>query len=508
MKSITVLVIFAALMFSAKCQTTKSKEHMITREAIAAGRFYTADSAQLRNEVTRYLANAKSKISENPAAIIVPHAGYPFSGPIAAESFHAVSPDAQFENIFLIGTSHRGRYGKASIYTEGNYGSPLGEVEVNLSLARKLVKEHNIFDYIPEAHSLEHSLEVQLPFIQCHFRNAIPIVPILLGFSKREECTELAKILTPYFNENNLFIISTDFSHYPPYKDAVIVDNNSAEAILTNNPDAVEKAIDENSSKKIRNLATSMCGWTSVMTLLEITKNEPINITALKYRNSGDTPYSGKDEVVGYWSMLFERKPREQGQQNHEKESFSLSDDEKRKVIDIARSTLESYLREGRIRDIPEQNLTTHLKKECGAFVTLHKNDELRGCIGTFRPEKPLYLVIREMALAAALNDARFPKVDDDELDEITIEVSVLTPMREITSIDQLELGKHGIYIKKGGQTGTLLPQVATKTQWSKEEFLGHCARDKARIGWDGWRDAQLYVYEAIIISENDVKNL
>ncbi|MCF8338240.1 MAG: AmmeMemoRadiSam system protein B [Bacteroidales bacterium] len=481
---------------------------MMTREPIAAGKFYTADSAKLQSEIAEYLENAESTVAKNPAAIIVPHAGYPFSGPIAAESFNTIDPDAEYENIFLIGSSHRGHYGKASIYTEGNYETPLGEATVNLELAKKFVNENDIFDYVPQAHSMEHSLEVQLPFIQYHFKKEIPIVPIVLGVSDREQCKEIARILEPYFNEKNLFVISTDFSHFPPYEPAIEVDNNSAEAIVTNNPDSLEKAMKENEQKKISNLSTSMCGWTSVMTLMEITQDKNIDVKKLRYRNSGDTRFMGKDEVVGYWAILFERQNQNRTQQSSEKEEFSLSGKEKKNLAEIARNTLESYLAGKGMPEIPKNLITSNLQTECGAFVTLNKDGQLRGCIGSFEVDKPLYKVVQEMAVAAAVDDARFPTVAEEELKDIDIEISVLTPMKKIHSIDEFELGKHGIYIKKNNRSGTFLPQVADKADWTKEEFLGHCARDKAHIGWDGWKDAELYVYEAIVFSEQDFVNL
>jgi len=508
MNRVILIIVLSGLFLNTQSQIEKNDNNMITREPIAAGKFYTADSVKLKSEVAEYLEDAESTISKNPAAIIVPHAGYPFSGPVAAESFHTIDPNAEFENIFLIGSSHRGHYGKASIYTEGNYETPLGEVKVNLELAKKLVEENDIFDYVPQAHTMEHSLEVQLPFIQYHFKKDIPIVPIVIGVSDREQCKEIARILEPYFNDKNLFVISTDFSHFPPYDPAVKVDNNSAEAIVTNNPDKVEQAMKENEKKNISNLATSMCGWTSVMTLLEITKDKNIDIKKLKYRNSGDSRFTGKDEVVGYWAILFERQGKDRAHQSSEKEEFSLSGNEKKNLIDIARTTLESYLAGNGMPEVPKDLITTNLQTECGAFVTLNKEGQLRGCIGSFESDKPLYKVVQEMAVAAAVDDMRFPTVKEDELKDIDIEISVLTPMKKITSIAEFELGKHGIYLKKDNRSGTFLPQVAEKMNWTKEEFLGHCARDKANIGWEGWKDAELYVYEAIVFNEQDFVNL
>jgi AmmeMemoRadiSam system protein A len=144
------------------------------------------------------------------------------------------------------------------------------------------------------------------------------------------------------------------------------------------------------------------------------------------------------------------------------------------------------------------------LKTNCGAFVTLNKNHRLRGCIGRFDATEPLYQVVQQMAVASATQDSRFTPVTKDEMQEIEVEISVLTPMTPIQSIDEIVLGKHGICIKKGNRTGTFLPQVATETGWTLEEFLGHCSRDKAGLGWDGWKEAEIFIYEALVFSVSD----
>ena len=150
--------------------------------------------------------------------------------------------------------------------------------------------------------------------------------------------------------------------------------------------------------------------------------------------------------------------------------------------------------------------MTKTLKKSCGAFVTLHKEGKLRGCIGRFVADEPLYEIVQKMSVAAATEDRRFPVVESNELKELDLEISVLTPLKKIDSIDEIEMGKHGIYIKKGFASGTFLPQVAIETGWTKEEFLGYCARNKAGLGWDGWKDADIYIYEALVFDEEELK--
>lgn len=182
---------------------------------------------------------------------------------------------------------------------------------------------------------------------------------------------------------------------------------------------------------------------------------------------------------------------------------FYLSKEEKNTLLNIARDTISEYIKTHNIISVNNYNISDNLKTKCGAFVSLHtKEGSLRGCIGNFSADAPLYKTIIDMTISSSTQDPRFSSVTITELDNIIIEISVLTPLKKINDISDIELGKHGIYIVKDFFSGTFLPQVATQTGWSLEEFLGHCSRDKAGIGWDGWKQADIYTYEAIIFSE------
>jgi AmmeMemoRadiSam system protein A len=208
------------------------------------------------------------------------------------------------------------------------------------------------------------------------------------------------------------------------------------------------------------------------------------------YQNSGDIDNHDHSRVVGYHSFAILRK---------DNTSFILTDADKKVLKEIALQSIKDSL-DG--KPIAQPTLTSDLSpltSKCGAFVSLHKHGHLRGCIGHFGEDYPLHEIVAEMARAAAFEDPRFIPVTRDELADLDIEISVLTPMRRIQSLDEFELHRHGIYIKKGYRSGTFLPQVADEVNWTKEEFVGHCSQDKAGLGWDGWRDAELYVYEAIV---------
>jgi hypothetical protein len=278
------------------------------------------------------------------------------------------------------------------------------------------------------------------------------------------------------------------------------VDIKTAKAICSNSSVEFLSAIEDNEEKNIPNLATSACAWPAILTLLYMTeqKTDDISYKLVQYQNSGDSPHGDKRRVVGYCSIAVSNE----GSKNEAR--FMLSTEDKKDLLEIARLTLDNYIRNGTIQSVNNDNYSAALETHTGAFVTLHKNGNLRGCIGRFQPDQPLYKVVRDMTISASTKDYRFKPVTPAELEEIELEISVLTPLVRIQDPSEIMLGLHGIYIKKGPNSGTFLPQVATQTGWTLEEFLGHCARDKAQIGWNGWNDAEIYTYEALIFSEHE----
>jgi AmmeMemoRadiSam system protein B/AmmeMemoRadiSam system protein A len=467
-----------------------------------AGSFYPSDSIELRTMLRDLFSKAKPQIARNVIAIICPHAGYEFSGVVAASSYNQLDPEKQYDNVFIIGSSHHVAFMGASIYNIGDYQTPLGKVKVNIDMANKLIKENAVFSFHPEAEKNEHCVEDQVPFLQYYLKKSFSLIPIILGTQSPESCKRIAQALKPYLKGNNLFVISSDFSHYPPYADALIVDKNTCDAILTNSPQRLQSTLKENEEKNVTNLATSLCGWTSVLTLLYMTENDPgVSMTPIYYQNSGDSKYQDKKEVVGYWSIAIAKKDNP----ITVSPTFDLSKKDKKELLKIARSTLEQYIRDKKTPEINASGFSSILKTPSGAFVSLKEDGVLRGCIGRFTTEEPLYQVVQQMTIASSTEDNRFPPVNSKELNNISIEISILSPMKKISSIDEIVLGKHGIYIKKGSASGTFLPQVATETKWSKEDFLGHCSRDKAGLGWNGWKDAEIYIYEAVVFSEDEI---
>ena len=495
MKTVFTLIAVIVMMNSCNGQTREP----VIRPATQANRFYTGNPEELAQEVDSFLAQHQgSQQFSNLAALIVPHAGYYYSGNVAASAYMAINPKKTYKRIFLLGPSHSVWLDGASVNTEADYyATPLGNVKVDRETALKLT-EDSVFTYHPDAHDNEHCLEVQLPFLQRLFNESVPpIVPIIISTNDFQQLIHIANVLKPYLNDDNLFIISSDFSHYPSYDDAYEVDARTQRAIESGSVSHLIAAVEKNRRSGKRNLSTSACGQVPIITLL-IMCNEQYDIRHLLYQNSGDI--SGeRDRVVGYHSFAFLHPVSSVTQQSDS--TFTLTSEDKRILKDIALTSIRDSLDGKPLAAANSQlsSLNSQLKRNCGAFVSLHKQGRLRGCIGHFGEDVPLYEIVAEMARAAAFQDPRFSPVTRDELNDLDIEISVLTPMRRIESLDEFELHRHGIYIRKGYRSGTYLPQVADEVNWTKEEFVSHCSQDKAGLGWDGWKDAELYVYEAIV---------
>jgi AmmeMemoRadiSam system protein B/AmmeMemoRadiSam system protein A len=463
--------------------------HGQARPAAQAGRFYEHDAAALRAEVADcYGKGGQQSGRDDVAALIAPHAGYYFSGEVAAAAFSQLNPKHRYGHIFLIGPSHRVWIGGASTETEyAYYTTPLGKVKVDTALCRDLTLSDSVFGYRPEAHEGEHCLEVQLPFLQMRLENLPPIVPIIISTDDITQLRKIAAVLKPYFTEENLFIVSSDFSHYPPYEEACRIDRRTRDAIMSGKLQTFVDTLESNKRLGSSALATSACGESAIATLL-LMLDDHYRLHHLMYRNSGDKEHYDRSRVVGYHAFAVTRE-----------KAFYLTEDEKQALRSIARKSIERAFDGRDYGDEQTDTLTETLKKLCGAFVTLKADGRLRGCIGHIGDDTPLYATVSEMARAAAFGDPRFPPLQRGELKDIHIEISVLTPMKRIYSLDEFELGRHGILIRKGAQSGTYLPQVANEVNWTKEEYVGHCSQYKAGLGPDGWMDAELYTYEAIV---------
>lgn len=496
---IGIVIMLVACVFSIKpFPMILNKDVPKVRKPAVAGAFYPATADEIQSMVAPWLHPCGD--SPAPQALIVPHAGYVFSGEVAGSAYNRIPRGHAYKRIFLIGPSHRVGFAGASVDTLYGYAAtPLGNVKIDTALGEELIRKGDgAFICRTDAHDREHCLEVQLPFLQMVFEDVPPIVPIVVGTQRLGVLQQIAEVLEPYFNEENLFIISSDFSHYPSYEDAKTSDLCLAKAITSGGLKEFLNALSDIIRKDFPGEDTPACGASAIAVLLSMMDAQGRNgfsTEHVMYRNSGDSPYGEKDAVVGYNAIVVTRQDSPLSQ---------FTEEEKERMIATARSAIYSQL--GLDYDGDDAPVGILKEKGYGVFVTLHLNGGLRGCIGRFTSDESLHATIREMALSAAFSDPRFPALSKREALKVEIEVSVLSPLKKIDSIDEFKLGRDGIYMIKGYNHGTFLPQVAEETGWTTEEFLGHCARDKAGIGWNGWRDADLYIYQAQIIKESDLK--
>ncbi|WP_430813084.1 AmmeMemoRadiSam system protein B [Carboxylicivirga sp. RSCT41] len=457
------------------------------REAAVAGVFYPGDQKSLVAQLKHYLNEHQKDEQLLPIrALIVPHAGYVFSGNVAAAAYGQIK-DESFETVFLIGSSHKASYSGAALSAASSFETPLGEIVLNKQIIDELCAKSTCFHLGDDMHSEEHSLEVQLPFIQ-ELLPGVSIVPILIGSKDITEIQEIAAQLQDYFTPSNLFVISTDFSHYPPASYAVEEDKTTTDVICLNKPEELIRRLDNQKESLSPNLLTGLCGWSAVLTLQYITHNKAIFYTPLNYEHSGMKLTRDSSRVVGYQAIAV----------SESKEVYSLSNEEKRALLQLARNAVCRHLNEEQ-EDVNSPDLDVS-----GVFVSVYCKNELRGCIGQFESKLALHELIAKLAVDAAFYDSRFTALVAEDLDDMSIEISLLTPLQLIDDISEIEMGRHGIYIRKGFSQGTFLPKVGTRNNWSIEEFLGHCSGEKAKIGWDGWKDADIYTYEALIITDKD----
>ncbi len=485
------------------------KEDLQVRQPAVAGMFYPGDEKTLKAKINGFLEKVDTAEFEgNLKMVIAPHAGYEYSGGVAAYSFKAVQEaknnGQNFKTVILIGPSHHHWFEGVSIFPKGYYQTPLGKVKVNQELAEKIIKEDKRFHYEESAHIKEHCLEVEIPFLQSILGD-FEIVPIITGETSNDTLESLAKTLVKYIDEDSLVVISTDFSHYPPADIAREIDNKTIQAILSGEVENLERTITSSMAERHSNLGTCLCGEDAVKVGLFLAKEKGWGkIKLLKYTNSGEIT-GDSSQAVGYTAISFSAESeRNQISTGLLKSDFNtpFSSEDRKTLLEIARQSLEIYLKE---RKIPEFNIASGiLQEKRGAFVTLKKDGQLRGCIGVFEPDIPLYKVITQMAIAAGTQDTRFYPVGLAELENLEYEISALSPLEKIDSWEKIEIGKHGVQVRKDFHSGVFLPQVATENNWGLEEFMNNLCAHKAGLPINCWKtgDADLYIFTAEVFGE------
>ncbi|MBS1266485.1 MAG: hypothetical protein MAG795_00452 [Candidatus Woesearchaeota archaeon] len=439
----------------------------IIRKPAVAGYFYPSSSQELTNTIQQLIINAENPDYKGDVrAMILPHAGYRYSGRVAADALKYL-PDAK--TVIILAPSHHAGFQGASIPDVTHYETPLGQVKLS-SKTKKLLQEDFIINH-ETAHDKEHSIEVQLPLLQYKLDD-FEIVPVLVGQTDPEM---LATAIDKIIDENTLIIASSDLSHYYTHKRAKELDNICINAILN--------------LSSLDLMYCEACGKIPIKSLIEIAKKQKWKSHLIKAENSGDIT-GEKKRVVGYASFILTKG--------------GITKPEQKKLFQLASSTIESHIK-GESIELEQYN---KFSKVQGCFVTIKKNNILRGCIGDILPQRPLYECIHSNAVNAAVNDLRFEPLKEHELEQIEIEISVLSVPQELKFnnpdelLKKLRPGVDGVVIKYRGRTSTYLPQVWEQLP-EKENFLKHLC-EKQTSPPDCWKreNVEILTYQAFVFEE------
>jgi len=464
------------------------------RKAAVAGAFYPDNPAVLSKMLAEFFSSAeKRSFVGRPIALIAPHAGYAYSGKTAADGYKQLLGE-KYDTVVVIAPSHTVFFQGASVFNGDAYTTPLGEIPIDKELAGKIGSINPIVYMSNKGHSGgavrgEHSLEVQLPFLQ-HVLGSFKLVAIVMGEQEESTCRALGEVLVAALTGKNCLIAaSTDLSHFYTQKEANRLDKNIQTAIEEYNPD------------KLLNILASgkgeACGGGPVVVTMFASKRlggEKVIVTG--YSTSGETT-GDFSEVVGYLSAIIissKKAPVSDPAIGARKARArqELSDKDKAYLLDQVIKTIEAKIDGTKLPDdIPTSKI---LLEKRGAFVTLKINGQLRGCIGLIRAAKPLYEAVREMALAAAFDDPRFPPLTKAEFASIEVEISVLTPLARVHDIDEIEVGRDGLMIRLDFHSGLLLPQVATEQGWDRKTFLEQTCL-KAGLPKNSYKEKNAEIY-------------
>ncbi len=476
------------------------------REPVVDGRFYPQDPKVLSKEIKNYLKKApKIEEKERVLAVVSPHAGYPFSGETAGRAFKILE-GKYYKKIILMGTSHTSGASGALLADYDSFEIPGASIPVLREYVKKLSKEEG-FKISNNAHTREHSLEVQLPFLK-EVLKEFKIIPMVIGASTTpEDAFKVAKGLKEILDEETVIVVSCDFTHYGPSYGYIPFRNEiprkmkeldlGAWNLL--NPESAEVL-----NAYVEATGATICGEKALMVLSEVLPRDSKK-HLLHYTTSGEI-IGDWENAVGYLAGYFTGK----GEKNLEEKKFyqhkgSLNEEEKNYLLKLSRATLKAHiLGEGKELSEVLQKLpkTEGILGISGVFVTLKEEGELRGCIGSIQGREPLYLGVIENTCNSATKDPRFPQVRGYELPKIQIEISVLTPLKKISSYREIILGRHGVYLHKMGRSAVFLPQVATEQRWNLEEFLSHLSM-KAGLSKDAYKEGATFeVFEAVIFHE------
>lgn len=518
------IVLMLVLHAAAAAQGNGSAMDQMVRKPAVADQFYTANPDALKREVIGYLDAAKPPaVAGDIVAIVSPHAGYMYSGPVAAYGYHLIR-GMHYDDVVVIAPSHVEYFGFASVFPGTAYETPLGDVPVDTDLARAIASKNPLVRADMKGHRVapfersEHALEVQLPFLQVSL-GSFKLVPIVMGDQSEATVEALGNVLGEALKGRNALIVaSSDLSHFYTDQKARALDEDFQRGLRAFDP---QKLYDELAKKDCE-----ACGGGPVVAaMIAAKKLGATRCEVLHYANSGDVT-GDKSSVVGYVSAVMVREKKSSGgshssakgtadpkkddppapapKKSKPQAALELTKEDKMYLLRLARSVIEAQCG-GKTYHAPPAP-SAIIKEPRGAFVTLNEKGQLRGCIGYIEAIKPLGTTVEEMAAAAAFNDWRFSPVRAEEVPKLHIEISVLSPIFTITDPSTIVVGKYGLIITRGNNRGLLLPQVATDWGWDRDTFLDQTCV-KAGLPEGCWRQkgTRIEGFTAEVFSESEL---
>ncbi|MBN1868043.1 AmmeMemoRadiSam system protein A [Candidatus Sumerlaeota bacterium] len=486
-------------------QATKWPVH----ESPIAGTWYPGRPETLRTMLQAFFDAVPDPLPDiderNAIAAIAPHAGYRYSGPTAAYAVAALARrPSPPDRIVILGPSHRVFPG-ISVGEFSAYATPLGRAPLDTKTIERL-RRCKLARNVPEADTLEHSVDIEVPLLQYAFGERLPpLVPVVVGSLGESDYAILAKALAEVVTPRTAILVSSDFTHYGrPHGYVPFPNDDETESslrdLLQRSAAAISTCRRQEFAKYLDETGDTICGQVPIQVLLEMLPNDA-RATVLHSDLSG-AQTGGFSNSVSYLSMAFSSEAGwpeppaasseavEQTGATDNDAPTTLTSQERSALLSLARRTVEAAVRGESLPDIDASLKTPALAEERAAFVTLTEGGELRGCIGSILPHEPLAESVRSNAVNAALRDPRFPRVRPDELPEIHIEISALTVPREVASYDRIQLGRDGIILSKGFARAVFLPQVAPEQGWDIDETLTHLSM-KAGLSPTAWKDAK-----------------
>ncbi len=477
------------------------------RSPAVAGQFYPESAATLKLAVGKFMEDALPPQVKKPLAIVVPHAGYIYSGQICADGWNQVRGGA-YDVVIILGTNHTAPgLRKIALYPGAGFRTPLGTAAVDKSLVAAILAASPdcIADKGP--HVREHSIEVQIPFAQFLFPQA-RIVAAVAGEADPALFNRFGAALAAVLKGRRALIVaSSDLSHYPSAADAEVADMNTLDAVTTLDPATLHAAVRSQMARRIPSLSTCACGEAPIMAAMATAK--AMGATGgkiISYAHSGNLPIGDRERVVGYGAVVFaaDASTEKAARPTAAKASDGTIGPEDRKyLLRLARETIARYLT---MQMVPLPRLSSPILREPrGVFVTLKKRGNLRGCIGRMIPDRPLAELVGAMALQSAFEDPRFPPVTARELPDLEVEISVLTPMKQVSGPNDIAVGRDGVLLQQKGRSAVFLPQVAPEQGWGRDEMLDNLSQ-KAGLPAKAWREpgACFLTFQAIVFHEGE----